>query len=529
MKKMKLWTATMECAGLAEAGGVKSVAYSVSDEAARLGHEVTLFIPVYACSEFDCVTDMQDGVLSADIALCGKTERVNFSTGRFKDTPVKIVFIHHPSFAEKCAVYVYTEEEERRNPEHVRGTGHRDMLFLDALFSKAVIEYVRSLPVSEKPDIIHCHDASLAVLPSYLAAAMPESGIVSAVTVHNAGPAYHHEFQDIAEAAYYTGLPEEKLRGALNGGRVEPFLLAGKDAHLTTVSTFYASELTDAAFSNETDGLAPLFSAERIPVTGITNGIEIERYNPENPASSLLPYPFAPERGELTGKYENRRFLLDLALCKTAQNSDEKFKSFFDDIEVFGSLLQEGTDDNTVYFTYQGRIVRQKGIDILISAVKALLQRSENVRFIIAGQGERTLENELASLAREFSGKALYFKGYNKKTARLTVAAADFLLMPSLFEPCGLEDFIAQLFGTLPIARATGGLKKIQNGKTGFLYAPNSVETLCNAIMTAAHFKCFHKDELHTMIAYSASSVKKQYSWASVVKDKYIPFFEKLL
>ena len=123
----------------------------------------------------------------------------------------------------------------------------------------------------------------------------------------------------------------------------------------------------------------------------------------------------------------------------------------------------------------------------------------------------------------------LYFKGYNKKTARLTVAAAGFLLMPSLFEPCGLEDFIAQLFGTLPVAHATGGLKKIQNGKTGFLYAPNSNETLYNAIMTAARFKRSHKEELHKMIAYSATSVKKQYSWASVVKDGYIPFFEKLL
>ena len=530
LKKMKLWTVTMECAGLAEAGGVKSVAYSVSDEAARQGYDVTLFIPVYACSEFDCVTDVKDSVLSADIAVCNKKERVDFSTGRFKNTPVKIVFIRHPSFAEKCAVYVYTEEEERKNPEHVRGTGHHDTLFLDALLSKAVVAYARLLSDSEKPDIIHCHDASVAVLPSYLAAAMPDSGIACAVTVHNAGPAYHHEFRDLAEAAYYTGLPEEKLRSALNRGRVEPFLLAGKDAHLTTVSTFYAEELTNAAFSNETDGLSPLFSAERISVTGITNGIEIERYNPENTASSLLPYSFSPERTSLSGKYENRRFLLELASLKETQRDDGRFQPFFDGIKPFGSLLHEGEDEpNAVYFTYQGRIVRQKGIDILIPAVKDLLQRGENVRFIAAGQGEPALENELLSLARDFSGKVVYFKGYNKKTARLAVAAADFLLMPSVFEPCGLEDLIAQLFGTLPIAHATGGLKKIQNGKTGFLYAPNTAETLCNAIMTAAIFKRVHEAELREMIAYAARTVKNTYSWTSVVKDGYIPFFKKLV
>lgn len=519
----------MECAGLAEAGGVKSVAYSVSAEVARRGHDVTLFIPVYACSEFDSVADLTDGKANAQVDLCGKLERVDFSTGRFKDAPVKIVFIRHPSFAEKCAVYVYTEEEERKNPEHARGTGHRDTLFLDALLSKAVVEYAKSLPDSQKPDVIHCHDAPSAVLPSYLAAAMPDFAprIACAATIHNAGPAYHHEFRDLAEAAYYTGLPEEKLRGALNGKRVEPFLLAGKDAHLTTVSTFYAAELADAAFSSETDGLSPLFSTEQIRITGITNGIEVERYNPEETASSLLPYPFSPERGELSGKYENRRFLLELA-SSAAEN--ERFRSFFDGIELCGSLSNQGLDDkNAVYFTYQGRIVRQKGIDILIPAVKEVLRRDENLRFIIAGQGEPALENELSSLAREYPGKVIYFKGYNKRTARLSVAAADFLLMPSVFEPCGLEDFIAQLFGTLPVAHSTGGLKKIQDGKTGFLYAPNTAETLCSAIINAAGFKRAHDDKLTEMIAYAARTVKKEYSWAAVVQEKYIPFFEKLI
>lgn len=119
----------MECAGLAEAGGVKSVAYSVSSELALAGNDVTLFIPVYACSSFDCVSDLKDGVAETEIDLCGKKEKIKFSFGRFTDTPVKIIFIHHPSFAEKRAVYVYTEEEERENPENVRGRGHRDMLF----------------------------------------------------------------------------------------------------------------------------------------------------------------------------------------------------------------------------------------------------------------------------------------------------------------------------------------------------------------------------------------------------------------
>ena len=525
---MKFWTVTMECAGLAEAGGVKSVAYSIASELALAGNDVTLFIPVYACSSFDCVSDLIDGIAAAEIDLCGKKEKIEFSSGRFTNTPVKIIFIRHPSFAEKRAVYVYTEEEERENPENIRGRGHRDMLFLDALLSKAVAEYAKICSSTQKPDIIHCHDAATAILPSYIASGLQESYAVKCVvTVHNAGPAYHHEFKDIGEAVYYTGLPQEKLAKAMNGGRVEPFLLAGADASLTTVSTFYAEELTDPAFSKDTDGLSALFHAQQIQITGITNGIEIDRYDPENTKSSLLPYPFNPQENQLSGKYDNRRFILDL-INYGSKTEDIEFLSFLEELELFGTLeYTQQIDQNTVYFAYQGRIVQQKGIDVL--AIKQLLKNDANIRFMIVGQGVPELERQLVLLAREFTGKVVYFKGYNKKTSRLAVASADFILLPSNFEPCGLEDFIAQLYGTLPVAHSTGGLKKIKNGKNGFLYVPNTVEALCDAVEKAANIKRKNENRIRDMIVFAAEYVKKEYSWNSVVQKKYLRFFKKLL
>ena len=528
---MKFWTVTMECAGLAEAGGVKSVAYSVSSELALAGNDVTLFIPVYACSSFDCVSDLKDGIAETEIDLCGKKEKVVFSSGRFTDTPVKIIFIRHPSFAEKRAVYVYTEEEERENPENVRGRGHRDMLFLDALLSKAVVKYAKMSSDAQKPNIIHCHDAASAILPSYIASDLPEysSLIKCVVTIHNAGPSYHHEFKDMGEAIYYTGLPHEKLSKAMNRGRVEPFLLAGMDSSLITVSSFYAEELTNPAFSKDTDGLSALFYAQHTQITGITNGIEIRRYSPENTESSLLPYPFNPEEKQLSGKYDNRRFILDL-INYGSKTEDIEFSSFLKELELYGTLeYTQQIDKNTVYFAYQGRIVQQKGLDILIPAIKQLIKTDADIRFIIVGQGVPEIEHQLVLLAQEFTGKIVYFKGYNKKTARLAVAASDFILLPSNFEPCGLEDFIAQLYGTIPIAHATGGLKKIKNGKNGFLYVPNTAEALCSTVKKSLRIKRKDEDKIREMISFGAKYVKKEYSWTSVVQEKYIHFFKKLL
>lgn len=517
---MKFWTVGMECAGLAEVGGVKNVTYAIAVEMARLGNDVTLFIPVFGCSSFDAVTDLRDAPEPLSVPLCGKNETVRYSLGKFKDNPVKIVFIRHPSFSEKQAVYVYTQKEQDANPANVRGSGHRDMLFLDALFSKAVVSYAETFPDTELPDIVHCHDAATAVLPSYFAhsARRSLSQIRCAVTIHNAGPAYHHEFRDAGEALYYTGLPAERLRQAENRGRIEPFLLASSDAALTTVSRFYASELTDPTNGSSTDGLAPIFAARKVDIVGITNGIDAGRYLPEDTAVSGLPFTFSPEQMQLDGKGANRKFLADML----ALPDDGRI----DSVRRFGTMRGDGRD--AVWFVYHGRIAAQKGIDILIQAAGQVMATDRDTCFVIMGQGERYLEQALEHWTAQFYGRAVYFNGYDRNTSRLVIAAADFAVMPSSFEPCGLEDFIAQLYGTLPIAHATGGLKKIADGKTGFLYAPNTPDRLADALRKAADFKRTSPDALEQMIAGASASVKKNYAWDAIVKNDYLTFFKKL-
>lgn len=220
----------MECAGIVEAGGVKDVTYALCENFSKEKHDVTLFIPVFASNSFDALKNIRKDAFCADIPLCGQTQRVHYTSAEFASFPAKVMLVNHPAFSEKKDVYVYTEEEQLLNPSHVRGTGHTDMHFLDALLSKAASFYAASVPEAEIPDVIHCQDASAAVTPCYIAAAQPNRMKKTAcfVTIHNAGPAYHHEFSSVDEAQYYTGLSREILSGAQNGGRVEPFLLAAK-------------------------------------------------------------------------------------------------------------------------------------------------------------------------------------------------------------------------------------------------------------------------------------------------------------
>lgn len=523
---MNIWLVSMECAGLVEAGGVKNVTYSLCKALSQKGNSVTLFIPVFGCSTFENVFGYDDvNVERVFINIGNKQETVEFTTGRLKDTNVKIFFINHPSFAQKQGVYVYTMEEQKMDPQCVCGKGHIDTLFLDALLSKAVCEYGTLISKDQIPDIIHCQDASTAVVPSYI---NQKRDIFTktkcVVTIHNAGPAYHHEYQNLDQAIYYTSLPRELLCKAFNGNRVEPFLLASIDGYLSTVSDYYAKELVSENFNNETDGLSGIFNRNNINIMGITNGIDYDRYDPEYTKCSLLPYAYSPITGDLEGKYKNREYLSDLSKNIT-ENLSEDYVSYLENVEQYGTLLN---DKNGVYFMFHGRIVWQKGISILIPVIKKILSKYQNVYFLVEGQGDPNYENQMKELSRDFPDRMIYFYGYNRALSRLIAAVADFALFPSFFEPCGLEDFIAQIYGTIPLAHATGGLNKIINGKTGFTYLQNTEEQLTGEIEKLISLKTNNDKSLNTIIKNACQSVKENYSW-DFVSEKYLNFFTNIL
>ncbi|WP_407399135.1 glycogen synthase [Treponema sp.] len=508
---MNIWLVSREYAGIAEAGGVKNVACSLCESLARLGHKITLFIPFYGCTDLSHVENCDPGKedVFSDVTVSDNLERVFYFSGIMNG--VNIVFVRHPFFTEKKAVYTYTHQDELEDPEHRQGEGHFDVNFLNTVFQKAVIQYGEKFCNDSLPDVIHCQDAATAMVPVYGHFSKTFEKTRYAVTIHNAGPGYHHNFASMESALYYTGIPKEYLENGLCGEAVEPFILAGMNACITTVSPEYAKEILED--KTDTAGLAGEFVNKKIPIVGITNGIDFSRYDTRDTEKSLLPFAYDPGNLELKGKYEGRTiFLREFASLEN--------KKLPGGLVQYGNIDTAGKDDDFIFIAYHGRVVHQKGIEVMCDAAEKLLYKGLRVKFIFAGQGAPELEERLASMAKRFDGSIVYLKGYEKVSARLSVAAADFSLHPSWFEPCGLEDFIAQTFGTIPVAHATGGLKKIVDGKTGYLYSPNSADDLSKLLeKLILQVQKKGRKSFETMIRYASEYIHENYSWDKVALE----------
>ena len=512
-RKLTVWEVTREYAGIAEAGGVKNVSCSLAENLVKNGVNVTVFMPFYGCTMIRRLSKIEK--LTASIARIncnGTVYKIAFSQAEING--VRIVFVMNMIFTEKKSVYVYTAEEERKDSSCICGHGHKDANIMNVLFQKAVIAY--SQLSGEKPDIVQCQDAHTALLPAFAKASPAHSALFAKtkffITIHNAGPGYHQQFNSIEEAYAYTGLPLPLLQTGLLNGQVEPFLVGASFAKLFTVSPWYAEELSDPK-NNDTAGLSAAFFEKKIKIEGITNGIDFSRYTPTDKTISLLPYEFNPAVGKFKGKTLCRNFFL-----KTAKKGGFNIPG----LECFGSVENK---PHNIYFSYHGRIVHQKGLEILADAAEMLLERNPDCCFMIMGQGDRVLENTHIMLAEKYDGRYMYIRGYDRAFVRLCVASADFLVLPSFFEPCGLEDFIGQIFGTIPIAHATGGLKKIIDGKTGFLYKPNEPEILAEKMYELAEKKRKSPESLKQIACYAADYVFNNYSWKNRIEQHYLPMY----
>lgn len=506
-----VWLVTREYAGIAEAGGVKNVSCSLAEGLVRAGRAVTVFIPKYGF-----VKQESTFLGTVDIIVGTASYQVDFSECMLHG--VRVVFIGSAIFFEKRAVYTYTDADVAEIPGAARGKGHFDVNEMNMVFQKAVCHF--SEQTGSVPDIIHCQDAHTAFLP----ALAPHGTTGFIVTIHNAGPGYRQSIPGLSRAAALTGLDESVLSPGLLNGFVEPFLVAAGFSTLTTVSPWYAEELRSASFNGFTEGLSGEIERKNIPILGITNGIDWSRYNPSDIAVSLLPFPFDPASGDLEGKYATRDTFISML-----PHLDET-----PDITCFGTI--ESAPD-AVYYSYHGRIAWQKGLDVLEKAARVVLAHSDNARFIILGQGDPTLESLLIGMSVRYPGRFVYIRGYERSLARMAVAVSDFLVLPSAFEPCGLEDYIAQIFGTIPVAHAVGGLQKITNGKNGFLYGThesNEPARLASLLLELAEPLANSRGKgmrsvsaYLEMIRFAARHVRDECNWDRIIRDSWIPLYEK--
>jgi starch synthase len=313
-------------------------------------------------------------------------------------------------------------------------------------------------PLSWRPEIAHGNDWQSGLLPAYLNFHSGEKA-ASLITIHNL--AYQGVFPP--DTVPQLGLPPEsfKINGVEYFGGMS-FLKAGLyySDHITTVSPTYAREIQTASLGF---GLEGLLASRRSQVSGIVNGIDTAEWNPATDRALVRNYTAA----SLSVKAANKMPLQRRMGLSVAPH-----------IPLFGAVSR---------FTYQ------KGYDLLLQIANRLTELP--AQLIVLGNGDPGLEQELTGMARRHPGKIAVRIGFDEKLAHLIEAGADCFLMPSRFEPCGLNQMYSQRYGTPPLAHATGGLldtvvdcspaSLADRSASGFLFPDMTASSFLDAILRA--------------------------------------------
>ncbi|CAH8286670.1 starch synthase [Mariniflexile fucanivorans] len=352
---------------------------------------------------------------------------IDFNVLMLKEKPLDfdIFFIDIPELLFKD--YVYSSDDTER--------------FLG--FQIAILDW---LLVWEKyPDIIHCHDHHTGLIPFMLQESYKYEAfrkIPNILTIHNA------QYQGWFPHLKVGLIPPFNFNhvGLLDwGGTINPLAAAIKCAwHVTTVSPSYMEELKLAA-----NGLESLLSSESDKCSGILNGIDTDVWNPETDHYIVKNYNIKTVKA---GADANKKYL-----CDTFNLDFEK-----------------------PLFAFIGRLVGEKGSDLFPQVFKQALQNN-NINILLLGSGNPFVEEELKTLKNDYIGTYNAYIGYDEKLSHIIYAGADFLLMPSRVEPCGLNQMYALRYGTIPIVRSIGGLKDTVidiSKENGFGICHNNVSVL---------------------------------------------------
>lgn len=423
-----------ECAPLTKTGGLGDVCGALPAALRRLGVDVRMLMPGYPD-----VLAGTNGVELAKVSLLGVEGRLLGArmAGPAEDVPLLV--LDCPSlYARAGGPY-----------QSAGGEDWPDNPLRFAMLSKvAAVLGCERTPLRWKPEVVHCHDWPAALAAAYLRLERSRHA-ACLLTIHNLS------FQGNFDRALMPALrlPEElfTMDGVEFHGRLS-FLKAGivySDA-INTVSPSYAREIQTAELGCGMDGL--LRSRHEV-LSGVLNGIDTAIWDPAADPHIAQRY----DASSLPLKAKNK--------------------------EALQRRMGLAVDPALPLLGMVGRLTQQKGIDLVLGAAQALASLGQ---LAILGSGQREYENALRLLALRYPGRIAVQVGFDEGLAHLIEAGADMFLMPSRFEPCGLNQMYSQRYGTPPIARATGGLADtIADGATGYLFEEAKEEALVRTVERA--------------------------------------------
>ena len=477
---MRILQLAAEVTPFAKTGGLGDVVAGLSRFLGRTGHDVRIFLPFYPslASDGDRYVPV-DFIRDVPVQLGPHRFTYTARTVLLPDSDVSVYFIDCPALFGRGGIY----------------HGDRDDALRFGLLTVAAFECSQRMGWS--PDIIHCHDWHTALAPVYRKAFFEWDGLFqrtrTVLTIHNAG------FQGVVDSSRLIDLgldPYTRLLD-LSPGYLN-FLRNGilhADA-LTAVSRTYAREIQTPELGF---GLEGLLRARADRLFGIVNGVDYEDWNPETDPNLFYHYSV----NDLAGKRN----------CKRA-------------------LLREiGFDERTAapVVGIVSRLTPQKGFDLCFDTLPAFLAQRD-MRLVALGSGEPRYEEFFQGLERSFPGKAWFYRGYNEKLAHQIEAGADIFLMPSKFEPCGLNQMYSLRYGTPPIVRKTGGLadtvepfNPATGQGTGFVFEHFTPAGLAWALDLALN--AFHHPILWQRMM--GEGMRRDFSWEVQGRD-YVELYGRL-
>jgi len=479
MKAKTVIHVSTECYPAAKAGGMADVVGSLPKYLKDHGWNPVIVTPRYRLPWFDKQNLRRDYAGSFGM----EDDTAIFEVYRLKkgDLPFDYYCIDIPGRFDRNSIYL-----------NESGHGYDDEAERNISFQRSVIKWLNDPKSGVTPDLIHCHDHQTGFIP-FLIKNTEEgkalASIPSFYTIHNG--AYNSRYS-WGRIDLLPKFPSKLSQFIEWDGHIDAVATAIRYAdHVNTVSPSYLEELKDQ--------LAPLkHMMSRTPdkFSGTLNGIDPDEWNPK------------------TDKLLSNRLTTTVDQYKKVNKAE---------------LLSELYHLNNIpLISFIGRFAHQKGADLLVPAVERVLARFGFVNFFILGSGDPFIERKVQELRDKYAERVGCFIGYNEALAHQVYASSDFIVMPSRFEPCGLNQMFAMRYGALAIARMTGGLKDtvidFESGGLGVAFDYDSVDDLTHAMGRALHL--YRDTKRYKQIRKNA--MKMDFSWNQSAKQ-YISIYNQLI
>ena len=451
--RLRVVLAASEAVPFSKTGGLADVVGALAATLDQLGHDVVLILPDYFSirqANTHRLPPVTESGLQFSIPIMGRNVSCSVNWTSIPGTQVRVLLVRQPEYFDRKHLY----------QEH--GHGYVDNCERFCFFSQAVLEICRQMVL--RPDVIHCNDWQTGIIPALLNTKYSKlpgfETTASVMTLHNMayqGRFWHFDMPLTGMDWRYFNHHQMESWGDLNLLKTG---IAFADK-ITTVSPTYAEEICTAEGAY---GLEGLLRHRKADLSGILNGIDDQVWNPEN--DHLLPAHYTAaslERGKAACKQHLQK---RVGLAERPE------------VPLLGMV---------------SRMADQKGFDLVAGAAERLL--SKDIQMVFLGTGDPVYEDRFRQLALAYPGRVAVQIGFDESLAHQIEAGADAFLMPSRFEPCGLNQMYSLRYGTVPIVRKAGGLAdsvipfdgkpETLNTATGFMFSTYSVEAFAGTVELA--------------------------------------------